>query len=204
MRLLTTTLLIALSTAAALPAVSAQDLRAVTEDGRKVVLTPDGRWKFDSRAAATPVSLESTSPYQTAVKKFSVSFDSSSWVLVPRRDSDEVNKRQFRHKSLPLHAIVMADEIPARTEALRNIILSNAQSAGAATTVLLEQSREVAGKDVGSIRFVAAMNGLEFVFSSYYYGDSDGNIQVMCYTAQSLFFKYEGQCQQFLAGLVIK
>jgi hypothetical protein len=31
-----------------LPAIGAQDLRAVTEDGRKVVLSSDGKWKFDS------------------------------------------------------------------------------------------------------------------------------------------------------------
>ncbi len=185
-------------------AISAQEIRAVTEDGRKVVLSPDGRWKFD-RASMTPTAaLDSVSPYQTAVSRFSVAYDTSKWVLSPRRDGDEINKRTFRHKSLPIHAVVIADEIPLQTDALKNIILTNAHSAGATTTVLLDQEKQLGGKGVGFLRFAASMKGMDFVFSSHYYGDGDGNIQVMCFTAQSIFFKYEGDCQQFIAGLTIK
>jgi hypothetical protein len=195
--------LIALGTLSS-PSISAQDIRAVTEDGRKVVLSQDGRWRFDRTSLAPSAAVDSVSPYQTAVPRFSVAYDASKWVLSPKRDGDEINKRTFRHKSLPVHAVIIADEIPLATDALKNIILSNAQSAGATTTVLLDQEKQLSGKDVGFLRFAANLKGMDFVFSSHYYGDGDGNIQVMCFTAQSIFFKYEGECQQFLAGLTIK
>jgi hypothetical protein len=196
-------LLISLCTVAS-PAISADEIRAVTEDGRKVILTHDGKWRFDRKALTPVAALDSLSPYQTSVRRFSVSFDSTKWVLVPKRDGDEHNKRSFRHKSLPLQGIVIADEIPATTEAIKSVILSNAKAAGATTTVLVDQEKEIGGKGAGFLRFAATLNGLDFVFSTHYYGDGDGNIQVLCYTAQSIFFKYESECQQFIAGLSIR
>lgn len=183
-------------------ALGAQELRAIAEDGRKVVLSPDGRWRFDWSSAAAPVSTNSGSPYQTSVKKFSLSF-SSDWTLSPKRDG-ETNKRMFTHKSLPLYGMVIADEMPATNETMRGIIVSNMRSASTSSTVLLDGSQEMAGKEVGSMRLAAAVNGLEFVFTTNYYADGDGNVQATCWTSQSLFFKYQAECQKFLSGLIIK
>lgn len=183
---------------------AAQDLRAVTEDGRKVIISPDGKWRFDAGSLSSPKSNESASPYQTAVKKFSVAFNPSDWNLIQKRDAEDANKRTFQHKRFPIFAMVIADEMPATTAALKSVILSNAKSAGASTTVLVDQLTDLGGKEIGALRFAAQMQGLEFVFASYYYADVDGNIQVICYTAQSLFFKFQGDCQKFLDGLSIK
>jgi hypothetical protein len=203
MHLLIKALLISLI-ASTLPAIAAQDLRAITEDGRKVVLSPDGKWKFDNKATSASPSIDSASIYQPVVKRFSLNFNPEEWNLTPKRDGEEPNKRSFQHKSLPIYALVVSDELPITTPAMKNIILSNAKSAGAATTVLIDKTQDLGGKEVGYLRFAATMKGLEVVFSSYYYADSDGNIQVMCYTGQSLFFKYEGDCQKFMNGLTIK
>lgn len=199
------TLLISLTAATALPAMSAEELRAIAEDGRKVILSPDGKWKFDNRLPTAPSSTsDAASPYQTAVKRFSLNFDTSKWILIPKQDTDEYNKRMFRHKSLPIMAMVIADEIPASKETVRDIIISNANSAATSMTILQEQDKEVGGKTIGAIKFAATLKTLEFVFSNHYYGAEDGNIQVMCYSVQSLFHKYERDCQQFTAGLTIK
>jgi hypothetical protein len=100
--------------------------------------------------------------------------------------------------------MVIADEIPATTATMRGMIVSNMRSASANTTVLLDGSQEVAGKEVGNMRLAATLNGLDFVFSSNYYADGDGNVQATCWTAQSLFFKYQAECQKFISGLIIK
>lgn len=198
------TLLVSLTAALSFPAMSAEDLRAIAEDGRKVILSPDGKWKFDNKSQATPSTSDSASPYQTAVKRFSLNFDTSKWILIPKQKTDEYNKRMFRHKSLPIMAMVIADEIPASKETLRGIIMDNANSAATSTTILQEQDKEVGGKTIGSIKFAATLKNLDFVFSNHYHGSEDGNIQVMCYSAQSIFHKYERDCQQFIAGLTIK
>lgn len=185
---------------------AAGELRAIAEDGRKVILSPDGRWKFDSTVPlATSSPNGSDSPYQTVVKRFSLTFNPSIWILTPQQDNEGGNKRVFRHKSLPLYGMVIADELPATTEAIRNVILYNAQSkAGSEPTVLLDKTKKINGHSVGLIRFAATLGGVEFVLGGHYYGDSDGNIQVMCYTGQQIFHKYEADCQQFIDGLTIK
>ncbi|MES2889803.1 MAG: hypothetical protein V4739_17555 [Pseudomonadota bacterium] len=187
-----------------LPAHALPELRAVTEDGRKVILSSDGRWQFDSQSSAARRPLELSSPYQTSVKNFSVAYNTSDWHLAPHKETEEINKRAFKHKKLPIYAMVIADEMPATTEAMKAVILSNAKSAGASTTVLLDQLQNVNGKEVGSLRFVANMQGLDFIFTTLYHADPNGNIQVMCYTAQALFHKYQANCQSFLDGLTIK
>ena len=182
----------------------AKDLRAVTEDGRKVLLSPDGKWRFDGSAPVVqaPPDVE-TSPYRPAVKRFSVAFNAADWTLRPKQEGDGPNKRSFQHKTLPLHAMVISDEMPANNAAIKSVILSNAKSAGATTTVLMDETVRIADMEVGSLRMAAAMKDLEFVFWSYYFANEDGNIQVTCFTAQALFYKYAEECRKFLAGFKI-
>ena len=169
------------------------------------MLSPDGRWRFDSTATLTnPVAPSSASPYQPIVKKFSVAFNTDKWNIVPPKDGEPPNKRLFANKSLPIYAMVISDEIPVTTAAMKDVILYNVKSIDTSPTTLLDQPVNINGKEAGAIRVLAANKGLEFIFSTYYYGDTDGNIQVTCYTAQSLFFKYESDCQQFVSGLAIK
>lgn len=185
-----------------------REVRAMTEDGRRVILSANGTWRLDPSTSGMPSPdpqrLSLGSPYQTSVKRFKVGFDTSTWVLVPPRDGEDINKRQFRHKSLPLHAMVIADEIPASNTALHNLILLNAKSAGATPTVVLDEERDQSGQRVGHLRFAASFQGLDYMFATYYFGDADGNIQVTCFTAQAVFFKYQTTCQQFLSGLSIQ
>ena len=192
--------------AASTASFGAEDMRAVTEDGRKVLLAPDGKWRFDlkARVASTGSSAtDSTSPYQTAVKRFSLAFNQDDWTLLPKREGDAVNKRTFQHKRFPIFGMVISDEMPATTDAMKNAILYNASSAGATTTTLLDQTKKLGDRQIGELRMTALMKGIEFVFSTYYYADEDGNIQVMCYTGQSLFHKYQGECEKFLSGLAL-
>ena len=185
-----------------LPAAMAADMRAITEDGRKVLLSPDGKWRFDTRGPAA-MNGAGDSPYQTRVKKFSLAFNTDEWRLLPPKD-EEPNKRTLQHKTLPIHALIVADEIPAKTETMKEVILHNVKSAGASSTVLLDTTEPLGDKQVGAIRLAASVKGMDFVFSTYYYADDDGNIQVTCFTGQSLFFKYQSDCQKLLSGLTIK
>lgn len=202
MRILHSTVLVVLSTLA-IQVAQAQDLNATTEDGRRVVLSAGGTWKFDNRPNPKLSPALSASPYQPAVAKFSVNFDANAWTMQPKGAAAEHSKRVFVHKSLPLYAMVISDEMPTTTPALKQLLINNAVQAGAETTVLLDTTRTFSGHEVGAIRLAAAMRGVDFVFSTNYYADDDGNIQVVCYTGQPLFHKYAADCQKFIDGLVI-
>ena len=187
-------------------AACAQDLRAVVvEDGRQVILSPNGKWRFDTNAtrakAAVPGGMVT---YQPSAKKFSVAYSSDTWDLMPIKENDSPSKRSFAHKTLPIYAMVIADQIPVSTAAVKNVILANARASGAEPTVLLDKPIDIGGNAVGSIRFAVAPKGVEFEFAAYYFGSPEGNVQVSCYTAQSLFAKYENECKKFMDGLAIQ
>ena len=110
----------------------------------------------------------------------------------------------FRHKALPVYALLVADEIPVRTEAMKNVILDNAASGGFQTQLLVDEIKETNGRNLGYIRMAASAKGVDFMFDGRYFGDTDGNVQLMCYTGQQLFHKYQAECAQFLAGLTIR
>ena len=202
MRILTLSTLIALSVAGG--TALAADLRAVTEDGRKVILSADGKWHFAPAGAGVHSAAVTGSPYQTAVPKFSLAFNTDEWFMLPKDDSEDTNKRVFKHKTLPLYGMVIADEMAASTPSVKEVILSNARRVAADAMVLLDDSAQVSGKDVGKIRVAANIKGVDFLFSSYYYADQDGNIQVTCYTSQALFAKYQAACEKFQASLRIQ
>ncbi|GGP18234.1 hypothetical protein [Silvimonas iriomotensis] len=190
--------------AASAAAWSADPLHAITEDGRKVLLAPNGTWKFDSSTTSSTPAESTGSPYIPAVKKFSVAYDVNNWTQSPPKDGESPAKRLFMHKTLPLYAMVISDQIAANNTVVREVILHNVQSAGATPTIILEKKPIIDGKQAGMIRLVANVKGLDLVFTTNYYGDESGNIQVTCYTGQSLFYKYEAECQKFIDGLSIK
>ncbi len=188
-----------------LPSALTTPLRAVAEDGRRVLLMPDGRWHLDKQAgnaAATPRADAVTSPYRTAVKRFSVKYDTRNWIPLPVKEGEE-GKRSFKHRTLPVQAMVIADEVPANNTVLRNIILHNMRNAGAAVTVLIDEERDRGKDKIGYIRLLGSMQGMDYVFTTNYFANSDGNVQVTCLTVQALFAKSQAECQQFIDGLTI-
>lgn len=198
-----------LGTMALMPVAHAQgkDLRAITEDGRKVLLGSDGRWRFDASAAAlsTPSAPASESPYKTILDSVSVVFDTKKWSLAPTTASDPRGRRTFRHSTLPLYAAIIAEEFPATTQGMRTVILSNARTfSGTEPTVLFEEIKPVQQRPVGNLKFYITKDGLEFVFTTRFHANEQGNVQLSCWTAQSLFHKYEDECQKLLDGLTFQ
>lgn len=181
-------------------------LRAVAEDGRRVLLSSDGSWRFDPQQVGSASSTRADlpgSPYRTSVKRFTVAYDTSQWVQLPPKEGEE-NKRNFKHRNLPMQALVIADEFPANNASLHNVILHNARSVGATVTVLIDEERTLQAKQIGHLRFLASAQGMDFIFATHYFGDNDGNVQVSCFTAQSLFAKVQAECQRFLDGLTVQ
>lgn len=183
------------------------ELRAVIEDGRKVILSSDFKWKFDtSKPTITPQTIQQgMMTFQPQAKKFSVTYDSSKWSPESAKESElNPGKKVFKHKLSPVYAVIISDELPLSNDSLRNIILSNAKSTGSEPKILMENNIQVNGNAISSIRFTVSTQGIDFLFWTKYFANEDGNIQLACYTGQSLFFKYEADCQQFHDGLKIK
>jgi hypothetical protein len=199
-----------LGTMALMPAAHAQgkDLRAITEDGRKVLLGSDGRWRFDASAAALsipPAAPAGESPYKTILDSVSLVFDTKKWSLTPNVASEPRGRRNLRHNTLPLYGAIIAEEFPGTLQAMRTVILSNARTfTGMEPTVLFEETKTVQQRAVGNMKIYVAKDGVEFIFTTRFHANEQGNVQLTCWTAQALFHKYEDECQKLLDGLTFQ
>lgn len=176
-----------------------KNLRAITEDGRKVILRTDGQWIFDTtQDKAIP---RASNVYQTNVPGFSLTYDNTKWKPQP---SDTKGMQVFRHTTYPLFSMAISDEMPATVEAMKSVALYHAKKADPNAKIITEEMRKIGEKDILTLKFMAKIENLPFFYYGNYYANQSGNVQVVCYTSQQLFHKYENECQQFIDGLKIR
>ena len=185
-----------------------QDIPAITNDGRKVVLKQDGTWKFYS---ATKQSLtkngdfqqrpkESTSVFKAKGDKFQVWFNPLIW---HQKKADDSDKPTFVHKDGDIYAMVIAERFAMTPDALKELAISNAQNVAPDTQVTYEEDRIVNGKNVLCMKMAGTIQGVQFVYYGYYYAGKAGVVQLITYTSQNLLSEYEADMTVFLNGLVV-
>lgn len=207
MRLLTTSLLLLLSVTILQGPVRAQNpLKARTEGGKEVLLFSDGTWKYaeEKKGSGTASNVRgkpasSQTRFKTARGSFEIWVDENKW----SKTTDEAGKMTFALKTGDAYALVVSEEIAIGVALLKEIAIGNAKKAGSDFTLLAEENRIVNGREVGSMKFNIIVQSIPFTYQGYYYGGKEGTIQVICYTAQNLFDKYERDITDFLDGLTI-
>jgi hypothetical protein len=186
----------------------AQDIRATTDDGRKVLLKEDGSWKFHdaSKLSRSKTSAlyqkpeESTALFKAKGDKFMLWFDPVKWHQKKRADTD---KTTFVHKDGDVYAMVLAERFGMTLEALKDIAVKNAQNASPDVKVTYEKNRIVNGKTILCMKMEGTIEGVQFIYYGYYYADKAGIVQLITYTSQNLFPEYESEMTKFLNGLVV-
>jgi hypothetical protein len=192
--------------------VSAQEaIRARTEAGQEVLLYPDGTWKFTGELKP-PVT---TAPrgrfnrpasarrvFKTERGNFSVWYDESKWQL-SRRANTETGKQSFNLVNGDGYAMIIAEGLSIPMTALKRIALENARMAAPDARIILEEKRIVNGREVLCLKILGTIEQIPFTYYGYYYGGPAGTIQVITFTGQNLFNRYEAEFTSFLNGLEI-
>lgn len=179
----------------------AADIRAFTEDGRAVILSTNGRWKYDQTQTT---SSKQTPPYiyQSRMKTAKVMIDPLAWVpAAPGAANDPSFRKVFTHRTKPIVGMVIADETPSSNNGIKAAIIANVRNAGAEPVIVSESTKVVDGKTVDSIRYSALLNGTEFFYSTDYFANQDGNVQITCLSSKVHFEKYDLDCAAFLSAL---
>lgn len=189
-------------------AVCQTPIKARTESGKEVILSPDGTWKYvgepDTHTrAASPMNKP---PGAKAVHKaqyggFSVWYDDTKWILSER--NDEEGRTEFRLKRGDGFAVVINDELGMPTATLKEIAFENAKSAAPDAKIVFEETRKVNGKEVLCLKMEGTLKGIPFRYYGYYYGGKTGSLQLITYTGTQLFEKYERDFLEFLNGLQV-
>jgi hypothetical protein len=181
-------------------------IRAKSEAGKDVILYPDGTWKYVPVPSEIPSTLHNKPSSATKLFKpsrgnFGIWYDETKWRDKAGADPDE--KLRFVFIGGDAYVMVLVEEIPIPLDSLKNAALVNARVAAPDAKIVKEEMRTVNGKPVLSMIIQGTVQQIPFTYYGYYYGGKDGAIQVVGFTGQNIFAKYEAEFTKLLDGLEI-
>jgi hypothetical protein len=133
---------------------------------------------------------------------FGVWMNSQKWTL---KDSKEEtgNKLTFTHKSGDAYAMMIGERVQLSLDALKKAALENAKGVAPDIKIVSDEKRTVNGKEMMCLKMSGTIETTPFVYYGYYYGGSEGTLQVICYTSANLFDEFKGDFDDFLNGTQI-
>ena len=185
----------------------AQDgMRATTQDGRKVILKPDGTWSYEGGDSALTRAVPQRAPAgATATETFSrgnfrLRYNDRKWVMQKEPDG---TKWRLVLKGEDAQAIVIPEGFSATTNAMKQIALDNLHKAASESKIVKEEIRKVNGRDVLYMQIDASLKEIFFSYYYYIYGDKQGVIQVIAFTTPAKQAVYEADIFDLLNGLEV-
>jgi dipeptidyl aminopeptidase/acylaminoacyl peptidase len=132
---------------------------------------------------------------------FGVWIDPQKWT----QDSSEEDpvKISFNHKTGDAYAIVISERIGLTTETLKNAAVANAKKVMPDVKIVSEEKRVVKGKELLCLKLAGTLQGTPFIYYGYYYGGSEGTLQVVTATASNIFDEFKQDFDDFLNGTQI-
>ncbi len=176
-------------------------IRATTEDGKQVILNPDGTWRhFDALRTRYEKSPSATQKIKAPFGDFAIWIDPAIW---HQSKEGAPGRLSFENLNGENYAMVVSERIPIQTESLDDIALSNVRDVDPNAKITLQEKRIVNGREVLCLQIEASNKNIPFTYYGYYYGGTSGTIQVVTFTVRSAFAKNEPASTQFLNGLEV-
>ncbi|MBH1959720.1 MAG: hypothetical protein I8H68_06390 [Flavobacteriia bacterium] len=191
--------------------------RALTEDGKEVVLFDNGTWKFvnesDAKALETIVTNNNlfekpkTASFLMKSKKLDVGvyFDPKKWKLATQNISPHVEYFfTDRANTEGLFGFMMTEKVQIATlKNLKELIIENVTRNVDFFRLKDSEYRTVNGMKVLFIRYAANTKGMDFEYAGNYYINSDGYAGVVGFSSQKMFEKSFGDIQELINGISI-
>lgn len=208
MRKFSLLLLVVLLTVSAQTSPAQSPIRAKSEAGKDVLLFPDGTWKYapassESSPAATVHNKPPSSNklFKPTRGNFGIWYDETKWREQKATDPDE--KLRFSLIGGDAYVMIVVEEIPMPLETLKKAAVANARSAAPDAKLTKEETRVVNGKQVLAMVIEGTVEQIPFTYYGYYYSGKQGAIQLVGFTGQNVFAKYEQEFTKLLDGLEI-
>lgn len=189
-------------------AMCQEPIRAKTDAGRGVVLNADGTWKYATESAPKSTvsvgfnrSVSAKKLFKPDRGNFSLWYDETKWQLSPK--ATEPGMTNFNLKRGDGYGVFIVEEIGMPIASLKKIALSNAKEVAPDAKVVFEETRVVNGKELVCMKIEGTIEEIPFRFYGYYYAGKEGTVQLLAFTGQSLFEKYEQDFLAFINGLEI-
>jgi hypothetical protein len=185
--------------------------RAVTDTGEEVILYDNGTWKYvkedDQKKAEIPTNpapfiKNKDASFQVKSKTIEISIwlNTQKWNFKKSKEGEDT-EYEFNLKGKDLYAMLLTEKIEVPLESLRTVAIENAKEAAPDMEIKEEEYRTVNGKKMLYLRMDGTAQGIKFTYMGYYYSDTGGTVQFVCYTAQALVDEYKASAIELLNGL---
>ena len=188
--------------------------KAITDKGEEIVLEENGTWHYSKKARQSSKKIgfnnSSFKKSKKAIFQIKSTINNASYYINTKKwgfkkdDSDSAREYIFDYKRGDIYGMAINEEISMSLETLGNAAFTNAQSAAPDMKIIKREYRKVNGKKVLYMEMSGTLSGIHFTYLGYYYSDSKGSSQFLCYTASSLVKKYKNDIQNLLNGFVIR
>ena len=189
--------------------------RALTEDGKEVVLFDNGTWKFvnesDAKALETTITNNNlfeksrNASFLMKSKKLDVGvyFDPKKWKLATQNISPHVEYFfTDRGNTEGLFGFMMTEKVQIATlKNLKELIIENVNRNVDFFRLKESEYRTVNGMKVLYIRYAANTKGMDFEYAGYYYINSDGYAGVVGFSSQKMFESNFDAIQELINGI---
>jgi hypothetical protein len=204
--------LVAAAASAQVVRTSNQALKALTQDGRLVVLQPNGTWKYaeEPKTAASAGSLAPTLTRPAGATMllagrqvpYGIWIDQSRWRPTEPKQNLTA-EHEFTHTSGQAGALIVAEPARIPPEGWKQIVLNNARREAPDARITKEEKKVVNGTPVLLLQAEGTGSLGPFVYYGYYYAGPRGAVQLVTYTFAGLFEQYRTELTTFLDGFVV-
>jgi hypothetical protein len=186
---------------------------ATTDDGKRVLLRDDSTWQYlppeeepkddtvSVRILTRPISA--TTLKASKQNKFGIWIDEKKWKSSSQLNSSAefnlVNTGKFEEA----FCIAITERVEISLEMLKKQVVANMKENTKNYQLLKSEYLTVNHHKVLHIVSKGEVDGVHAEYSGYYSTDVSGVIQVLCFTSDNLFAKYEKDFNELLNGLVV-
>lgn len=202
--------LVALFTLASFASIAQK--KAVTETGEEVILNENGTWKYLNEGATAKTEIpmndqkfekpgKATFLVKSVRTNAGVWIDPSKWSFTKESNNPDV-EYQFRAKGGDAYGMLIAEKISIPLENLKKLAFANAQKAAPDIKITKEEYRTVNNNKVLMMEMNGTIQGINFIYSSYYFSNEKGSIQLITFTSANLFGELSKEMGELLNGLI--
>ena len=186
-------------------------INAVTENGDEVILFQDNTWKYSNDSLNKEIDITQNDKLFIKEKKSSFLVKSKKtnigvWInpkiwSFSKQDSESASEYNFKNKKLDIYGMLITEKFEMPIESLINIAYDNAKNAAPDIKIVEKEYRNINNHNMIMMKMKGTIQGIKFIYYSYYYSNSEGSYQFITYTSQNAFEQYEDEMTNILNGL---
>ena len=190
----------------------AQEIRAITEDGKDVILHPNGTWHYaesetnESRTSSEPLQFVKPASATHLIKgkrvKYGLWYDAKKWLVDQKTDNPSA-EFELTHAEGDRYVLIIPERLQIPLQTLRVAAIANAKRIAPDIQITFEETRIVNGHPILCLKMDATVQGIPITYYNYYYSGKVGAIQIMTYTGQNLFAEYKSEMDDLLNGFEV-